>query len=75
MFGFKSKAQKMREQEELRLQGIEAQREKEMQARISVKRTLSSMKKQSAKLEAFKKEYIEWYWNNKTLHYLLTHFY
>ena len=59
MFGFKSKAQKMREQEELRLQGIEAQREKEMQARISVKRTLSSMKKQSAKLEAFKKEYIE----------------
>ena len=59
MFGFKSKAQKMREREELRLQGIEAQREKEMQARISVKRTLASMKKQSTKLEAFKKEYIE----------------
>ena len=59
MFGFKSKAQKIREQEELRLQSIEAQREKEMQARISVKRTLSSMKKQSAKLEAFKKEYMK----------------
>ena len=59
MFGFKSKEQKWREQEELRLRSIEAQREKEMQARISVKRTLASMKKQSTKLEAFKKEYIE----------------
>lgn len=38
---------------------IDAQREHEMQARIKVKRTLSSMKKQSEKLEAFKNEYIE----------------
>ena len=38
---------------------IDAQREKEMQARIQIKRTLSSMKKQSEKLDAFKNEYIE----------------
>ena len=59
MFGSKKRAKKEREQEELRLRSIEAQREKEMQARIGVKRTLASMKKQSTKLEAFKKEYIE----------------
>ena len=59
MLGFKSKEQKKKEQEELRLKCIGAQKEKEMQARIRVKRTLASMKKQSAKLEAFKKEYIE----------------
>lgn len=57
LFGFKER--KANKQEALRQQGIEAQREKELQARLGVKRTLASMKKQSSKLEAFKKEYIE----------------
>ena len=61
MFGRKSKKQLRLEKEEAlaRQQSIEAQKEKEMQARISVRRTLASMKKQSEKLETFKKEYIE----------------
>ena len=46
-------------QEARRQQEIEARKEKELQARIGVKRTLASMKKQSSKLETFKKEYIE----------------
>lgn len=60
MLGIKTLKEKKRQKKELALQNeIEAQRAKEMQARITVKRTLSSMKKQSEKLEDFKKDYIK----------------
>ena len=65
MFGIQIETKKMREQREQeerlqeRMNSIEYQREKEMQVRISAKRTLASMRKQSEKLEALKKEYIE----------------
>lgn len=63
MFGSKrreAKRRMMQELEEQRRQAEEnAKREREFQARINVRKTLSSMKKQSQKLEAFKKDYIE----------------
>lgn len=43
-----------------KLQAAEdAKKEKEMQAKIRIRRTLNNMKGQSAKLEGFKKDYIE----------------
>lgn len=53
------KQRKQDKLEEARLKAIEEQRERELRARISVKKTLSAMKKQSAKLEDFKKDYID----------------
>ncbi len=53
MFGFEKR------KEAKRLAEIEAQKEKEMVARMNVKRTLGMMKKSTAKLDTFKKEYIE----------------
>lgn len=53
MFGFEKR------KEAKRLAEIEAQKEKEMVARMNVKRTLAMMKKSTAKLDTFKKEYIE----------------
>lgn len=37
----------------------EARKEKEIQTKISIKRTLNTMKAQSSKLDSFKKDYIE----------------
>lgn len=63
MFGSKRREAKRRmlaEMEEQQRQMEEnAKREREFQAKISVRKTLSSMKKQSQKLEQFKKDYID----------------
>ena len=60
MFGSKKRALKKKQRAELlKQQQIQEQRTKEVQARIGIKRTLTSMKKQSQKLDTFKKEYIE----------------
>lgn len=57
MFSFKAKRQ---EREQAKLEKIQAEKmEKEVQAKINIKRTLSAMKSQSMKLDRFKKEYIE----------------
>jgi hypothetical protein len=57
MFGSKKRKQ---EKERLRLEKEQAEKmEKEIQAKINIKRTLSGMKTQSMKLERFKKDYIE----------------
>lgn len=53
MFGIK----KRREAKAQRLE--QEKREREIQAKISIRRTLNMMKKQSSKLDDFKKEYIE----------------
>lgn len=60
MLGIKTLKEKKRQKKELEAQqALEAQRAKEMQARITVKRTLASMKKQSEKLDSYKKDYIQ----------------
>lgn len=63
MFGSKRREAKRRmlaEMEEQQRQMEEnAKREREFQARINVRKTLSAMKKQSQKLEQFKKDYID----------------
>lgn len=63
MFGSKRREAKRRMLEEMEAQRLQeeenAQREREFQAKINVRKTLSSMKKQSQKLEQFKKDYIE----------------
>ena len=57
IFGLKKKRA---EKEALAIQAAEeAKREKEMQAKIRIKKTLNNMKSQSAKLDNFKKDYIE----------------
>jgi len=57
MMGFK---QRRLEKEKMLQERLEAEKkEKEIQAKINIKRTLSSMKSQSQKLERFKQEYIE----------------
>ena len=57
MMSFK---QKKLEKERIRQEKLEAEiKEKEIQAKINIKRTLSGMKSQSQKLERFKQEYIE----------------
>lgn len=57
MMSFK---QRKLEKERIRQEKLEAERkEKEIQAKINIKRTLSGMKSQSQKLEKFKQEYIE----------------
>ena len=57
IFGLKKKRA---EKEALAKQAAEeARREKEMQAKIRIKKTLNNMKSQSAKLDDFKKDYIE----------------
>ncbi len=49
----------MTKRKTLKMEKIENEkREKELQARINVKRTLGMMKKQSGKLDTFKKDYI-----------------
>lgn len=50
---------KKEKEERKRIALIEEQKEKELTARISVKRTLASMKKSCDKLNSFKEEYIE----------------
>jgi hypothetical protein len=57
MFGLKEK----RKEKQRRLKELqeEQRKEKEIQAKINIKRSLTSMKSQSAKLEQFKKSYIE----------------
>ncbi len=57
MFSFKKRRlEKERIKQEKLLQ---EQKEKEIQAKINIKRTLSSMKSQSQKLDNFKKDYID----------------
>ena len=57
MMSFK---QRKLEKERIRQEKLEAERkEREIQAKINIKRTLSGMKSQSQKLERFKQEYIE----------------
>ena len=53
LFGIKKrKAAKLQAEED-------ARREKEIQAKIRIRKTLNSMKSQSVKLETFKKDYID----------------
>lgn len=52
-FGIKRR----KKEKEKRLE--EARREKELQTKISIRRTLNNMRVQSAKLETFKKDYID----------------
>ncbi len=50
----------IKKRKELRLQAEEeARREKEMQTKIKIRKTLNNMKGQSTKLESFKKDYID----------------
>lgn len=57
IFGLKKKkAEKLAAE---KLAAEEARREKEMQAKIRIKKTLNNMKSQSAKLDDFKKDYID----------------
>lgn len=53
LFGTKKRKLKKMQAEE------DARREKEIQAKIRIRKSLNSMKSQSVKLEGFKKEYIE----------------
>lgn len=53
LFGTKKRKLKKMQAEE------EAKREKEIQAKIRIRKSLNSMKNQSVKLEGFKKDYIE----------------
>lgn len=53
LFGTKKRKLKKMQAEE------EARREKEIQAKIRIRKSLNSMKSQSVKLEGFKKDYIE----------------
>ena len=57
IFGFK---QRKLEKDKIKYEKQEMERkEKEIQAKINIKKTLSGMKSQSQKLERFKQEYIE----------------
>ena len=57
LFGLKKKKA---EKEALKAQEAEdAKKEKEIQTKASIRRTLNNMKSQSAKLDTFKKDYIE----------------
>ena len=53
LFGTKKRKLKKMQAEE------DARREKEIQAKIRIRKSLNSMKNQSVKLEGFKKDYIE----------------
>jgi len=57
LFGTKKKKA---EKEALKAQAAEeAKKEKEIQAKVSIRKALNNMKSQSAKLDTFKKDYIE----------------
>lgn len=56
LFGFKKR--KSEKLEELQRKADEAKRDKEIQTKIRIRRTLNNMKQQSGKLDAFKKDYI-----------------
>lgn len=57
LFGIK---RKKAEKEALRIQAEEeAKKEKEIQTKISIRKTLNNMKSQSAKFDSFKKDYID----------------
>ena len=57
LFGIKRKKS---EKEAMRIQAEEeAKKEKEIQTKISIRKTLNNMKSQSAKFDSFKKDYID----------------
>lgn len=57
LFGLKKK--KAEKEALIKQAAEEAKKEKEIQTKISIRRTLNNMKSQSAKLDTFKKDYIE----------------